>query len=739
MSAFDYLKSTITQYRAGTSDDPYIDITESRKVIRGQIQLNEIPVFANKVRINNMFEVPPTDTSDIKENEYRVDYIEGIISFHPSAEGKMVTVVYKGRGNHFVSAARVWTHEENGDVKQTLQDVTDAASNFFYSGAYSPTALYETYNIVRYLGSSYICIKQSKGNDPTNTEYWSLLFGYNFMGTYSSQISYSSGDVVVDENNYRMLQSKTDNNKNNPLTDATNWQLLLDLTSVVTEANTATQSANVATQNANKATQDANQATQDAITAKNNADDATTNANNATIAANNATTSANNLVETFVTKGQYNSTTTYSVNNIVLYNGSSWRCIKSSKGNTPSESEFWTLIAIKGVDGQGAVSTINGLSPDQSGNISITADEVGAETPAGAQAKIDALAGVGNTKTVAEVSSEVVDINAQLSALTAKKAIRIDGDSFCTIGDGKSGRLFWERVSKAKSLTPTNAGVGGAAIIDVWNLISRELTIPSPYDIHLVNVGFNDMRSHGDNPLCAKDAATRLRGVGGFLRLQSAKTSDDPSITYIGNWQTTSTPSEPGGEFYSPSVKYTSSQGDYVETDFEGDGFTLGTFFLSDIGATMELKVDGVVIEIVHTGSQALVDYSPTALEFSGFGPGVHTLRVTKISNDDQNIFVDYIGVPRADPPTVYFNGVTKMKDDMYSQYAPDWNKGSDSVVESMNKEVRKALSNFDSRIVFVDQSDFDPDYNDLLLSDNVHPNALGHEWLASNVIKRWQ
>ncbi|MBX4147495.1 glycosyl hydrolase family 28-related protein [Paenibacillus lautus] len=407
MSAFDYLRSTITQYRAGTSDDPYIDITESRKVIKAQIQLNEIPVFTNKVKINSMFEVPPTDTSDLKENEYRVDYIEGIISFHPSAEGKMVTATYKGRGNHFVSAARVWTHEENGDVKQTLQDVTDAASNFLYSGVYSPTTQYNTYNIVRYLGSSYICIKETKGNDPTSTEYWSLLSGYNFLGTYSSQTSYSNGDVVVDENNYKMLQSKTDNNQNNPLTDETNWQLLLDLTSVVTEANTATQSANVAAQNANTATQEANQATQDTITAINNADIATSNANSAATTANTAATSANNLVDTFVSKGQYSSATTYSVNNIVLYNGSSWRCIKASQGNTPSEGEFWTLVAIKGVDGQGAVSTVNGLSPDQSGNISLTADEIGAETPAGAQAKVDALAGQGNTKTVKEIDDEI--------------------------------------------------------------------------------------------------------------------------------------------------------------------------------------------------------------------------------------------------------------------------------------------------------------------------------------------
>nr|WP_154895313.1 hypothetical protein [Paenibacillus xylanexedens] len=40
----------------------------------------------------------------------------------------------------------------------------------------------------------------------------------------------------------------------------------------------------------------------------------------------------------------------------------------------------------------------------------LTPADIGAETPAGAQAKVDALAGVGNTKTVAEVTAQVVDL-----------------------------------------------------------------------------------------------------------------------------------------------------------------------------------------------------------------------------------------------------------------------------------------------------------------------------------------
>lgn len=45
----------------------------------------------------------------------------------------------------------------------------------------------------------------------------------------------------------------------------------------------------------------------------------------------------------------------------------------------------------------------------------LTAADIGAETPAGAQAKVDALAGEGNTKTVAEVAEDVAGVAAQLA------------------------------------------------------------------------------------------------------------------------------------------------------------------------------------------------------------------------------------------------------------------------------------------------------------------------------------
>ncbi|MNW49253.1 hypothetical protein D3C74_266640 [compost metagenome] len=59
----------------------------------------------------------------------------------------------------------------------------------------------------------------------------------------------------------------------------------------------------------------------------------------------------------------------------------------------------------------------------------LTAADIGAETPAGAQAKVDALAGVGNMKTVKQIDDEVTAHLADLSSQAAGKGASIVGVS----------------------------------------------------------------------------------------------------------------------------------------------------------------------------------------------------------------------------------------------------------------------------------------------------------------------
>jgi len=98
-----------------------------------------------------------------------------------------------------------------------------------------------------------------------------------------------------------------------------------------------------------------------------------------------ATVEANQAAESIKGWGQatvWNSTTTYSKNNVVTYNGSTWQSKGDNNLNSiPSETNTnWILLALRGVDGTGAVSTVNGKSPDGTGNVELTADEIGTYT-----------------------------------------------------------------------------------------------------------------------------------------------------------------------------------------------------------------------------------------------------------------------------------------------------------------------------------------------------------------------
>lgn len=47
-------------------------------------------------------------------------------------------------------------------------------------------------------------------------------------------------------------------------------------------------------------------------------------------------------------KGEYNPTTTYNVDNLVTYNGSTYVCIQTSTGNVPTDTNYWKLFVAKG-------------------------------------------------------------------------------------------------------------------------------------------------------------------------------------------------------------------------------------------------------------------------------------------------------------------------------------------------------------------------------------------------------
>lgn len=119
---------------------------------------------------------------------------------------------------------------------------------------------------------------------------------------------------------------------------------------------------------------DATTATSDAINATTNANQAADNANDATTAAIDAASRANTAaeaVEGWGTAVPWNSTVNYVKNNVVTDDGSTWQALHPNINIKPLEGADWTCIARKGLDGQGAVQTVNNQSPDQNGNVDV--------------------------------------------------------------------------------------------------------------------------------------------------------------------------------------------------------------------------------------------------------------------------------------------------------------------------------------------------------------------------------
>ncbi len=69
---------------------------------------------------------------------------------------------------------------------------------------------------------------------------------------------------------------------------------------------------------------------------------------------------------------------------------------------------------------------------DKTGDVNLTAEDVGAETPQGAQQKVDALAGVGNTKTVKQLSDEQA---AHLAEKASKDNVHGLRDAYIMLGE----------------------------------------------------------------------------------------------------------------------------------------------------------------------------------------------------------------------------------------------------------------------------------------------------------------
>jgi hypothetical protein len=130
MSNFDYLDPIITRLREGTSSDPYIDKVDTLQIdINSKVVLTEIPVKLNRVIVTGqgVSWVENQSESPLAANEFIVDYVNKIVTFHESRKGLQLTFSYKGRGLIYVPTSMIYTSSESGEVTGTLDKIIDLA------------------------------------------------------------------------------------------------------------------------------------------------------------------------------------------------------------------------------------------------------------------------------------------------------------------------------------------------------------------------------------------------------------------------------------------------------------------------------------------------------------------------------------------------------------------------------------------------------------------------------------
>ena len=117
----------ITKRNTDSEGNPIsVSLIETRQIFDGPfIVLRQAPDELYRVNIQGYTEV--FDIERLKVHEFKVDYEQGIVYFHPKAIGKTIVVEYYGRGYELISASRIFTkYDKFGNVIETLEDVIDS-------------------------------------------------------------------------------------------------------------------------------------------------------------------------------------------------------------------------------------------------------------------------------------------------------------------------------------------------------------------------------------------------------------------------------------------------------------------------------------------------------------------------------------------------------------------------------------------------------------------------------------
>lgn len=275
--AIDYKSPIVILWNTDSSGNPVSEeiLNESKQVVQNTIVLTQIPDKFYRVLITGFVEIEQHEEIT-SETQFKVNYQNGIITFHPSQEGQTINIdKYFGRGVIFTPASRIYTGvDSSGNITQTLYDIIELVKsaiddleeldtvvsnaqsiidNTKYIGEYNGLLSYKKNNTVSLNGYSYLAFQDvpvgvSPPTPPTiSNDYWGMVSakgdkgddgdkgekgdkgdkGVNWKGEYSSVVNYIADDVVENAGSSWICISPTVGNPppTLPTTSNTWWEL----------------------------------------------------------------------------------------------------------------------------------------------------------------------------------------------------------------------------------------------------------------------------------------------------------------------------------------------------------------------------------------------------------------------------------------------------------------------------------------------------------------------------------
>ncbi|TWN93136.1 hypothetical protein CHCC20491_1787 [Bacillus paralicheniformis] len=123
-----YNDPILSKKRKGSIDDPYQLYNETQVIYNGKAQLTEVPNREMRIEVSGDGKLwKEIEDGELQDDYFKVDYLNGVVFFNASNEGKSLQFKYSGEGAYYFPGSRIWTKRDGNEVTETLDSLTERA------------------------------------------------------------------------------------------------------------------------------------------------------------------------------------------------------------------------------------------------------------------------------------------------------------------------------------------------------------------------------------------------------------------------------------------------------------------------------------------------------------------------------------------------------------------------------------------------------------------------------------